>query len=470
MVVAVLACLALGALSLLVQESAPSYDPWAWIIWGREITQLDLDTVDGPSWKPLPVFFTTLFAPLGDAAPALWLVVARAGTFGALLVAFRLARRLGGVAAGVGAVALLVASTWLYRNAALGNSEGLLILFVLWAVERHLARRRTQAFALGLGAALLRPEAWPFLGLYALWLLWEERTRRRWAVVLGGLATLPVLWLLPEYWGSGNFWRAAERANTPNPDSPAFAEVPSLAVLDSWALLMAPVSFGGLLLAALAGPVGFRPPGRGRETLALVALAAGWIVLVAAMTEAGYSGNERYLLAPCALLYCVAAAGFAWTGGAILRWARARRREGLGRVALAVATAGLVFATVEWTDNRMPRAWADIGYQARMAHETDDAIAAAGGRERVLACGTPYTNEFLVPLVAWNLGIHGREVGLEPERRAVMFQAAHVLGGKVDPPPDSLAGRPDRRLAARTEHWRVEFACGSAPSAAAVPG
>ena len=48
-----LACLALAALSLL-GPSTPTYDPWAWIIWGREVVHLDLVTTDGPSWKPLP--------------------------------------------------------------------------------------------------------------------------------------------------------------------------------------------------------------------------------------------------------------------------------------------------------------------------------------------------------------------------------------------------------------------------------
>src|SRR5687768_12730393 len=77
-VVAIAAALALGALSLLY-PSTPSYDPWAWIQWGRDIVQLELNTDTGPSWKPLPVLFTTVFALFGDAAPDLWLVIARAG-------------------------------------------------------------------------------------------------------------------------------------------------------------------------------------------------------------------------------------------------------------------------------------------------------------------------------------------------------------------------------------------------------
>ena len=94
----------LAALSLLL-PSAPSYDPWAWILWGREITQLDLDTVDGPSWKPLPVMFTTVFALFGDVAPDLWLIVARAGAIAGIPLAFLLAHRLAGPVAGAAAAA-----------------------------------------------------------------------------------------------------------------------------------------------------------------------------------------------------------------------------------------------------------------------------------------------------------------------------------------------------------------------------
>src|SRR5688500_17384865 len=92
----VLACLGVAALSLLL-PSQPTYDPWAWLIWGRDITEGDLRTDAGPSWKPLPVLFTTVFSLFGDdAAPSLWLIVARAGGLLALSMAFRIAARLGG--------------------------------------------------------------------------------------------------------------------------------------------------------------------------------------------------------------------------------------------------------------------------------------------------------------------------------------------------------------------------------------
>ena len=60
------------------------------------------------------------------------------------------------------------------RDSALGNSEPLMAALVLWAFERHLDGRRDHALYLGAGAALMRPEVWPFLGLYGLWLWFRD--------------------------------------------------------------------------------------------------------------------------------------------------------------------------------------------------------------------------------------------------------------------------------------------------------
>src|SRR4051795_12628008 len=129
-----LAVLVLTGLTFL-GPSAPTYDPWAWIVWGREILHLDLSTLEGPSWKPLPVLLTTPFALFGPLAPDLWLYVARAGAIAGVVLAFRLARRLGGgVVGGTAAATAYAIAPWTIRNAALGNSEGLLVAFVLAAI------------------------------------------------------------------------------------------------------------------------------------------------------------------------------------------------------------------------------------------------------------------------------------------------------------------------------------------------
>ena len=154
------ACLALGGVSLLL-PSEPSYDPLAWLIWGRELAHFQLDTNGGPSWKPLPVVLTTLIAPLDEVdhglPPALWMVVARAGALLALVMAFRLARRLGGTGAAgvVAAVALFLTPDWLQFTAH-GSEAPLAVALMLWAIERHLDERPGHALALGTLACLLR--------------------------------------------------------------------------------------------------------------------------------------------------------------------------------------------------------------------------------------------------------------------------------------------------------------------------
>jgi len=455
MLLAVAACLILAGLSLLV-PSAPTYDPWAWIIWGREITQLDLNTLTGPSWKPLPVFFTTAFAPLGDFAPELWVLVARAGALLAMVFAFRLGRRLGGnVLAGAAAAGALGVAPWWLRNAMLANSEGLMVACVLGGIDRHLAGRRGEAFAWFLGAALLRPEAWPFFGLYGLWLAWAHRDRL--VLVGAGFASLPVLWLLPELWGSGNLLRAAERAQQPRADSAAFAPDPVRVVLENATTMLPWPAYLGLLAALLAGVArraGWAPRaphGARRAVGALVLVALAWIALVAYMTSDGFSGNQRYLVTPVALL-CVA-------GAAGLGWAAARLRIPQRGIAGAVA-AGAAFLLLLSPDlPELDRTWSGVIYQGELHAQLEDVVAEAGGRERLLACGTPVTGDFLVPALAWQLGVHAEEVELQSAPDTFIFRVHTNPGSRAVPPLTGVEDVPVRTLAA-TRDWRVVAACG----------
>ncbi|MGH9151984.1 MAG: hypothetical protein ACRD03_06235, partial [Acidimicrobiales bacterium] len=68
----------LAGASLALARPAPAYDPWAWLLWGREIAGGALSTLEGPAFKPLPVAAATALAPLGEAAPVVWVLVARA--------------------------------------------------------------------------------------------------------------------------------------------------------------------------------------------------------------------------------------------------------------------------------------------------------------------------------------------------------------------------------------------------------
>ena len=115
-------------------------------------------TTTGPSWKPLPVIFTTPFSLAGDdGAPLLWLVVARAGGILAFAMAFRLGKRLAGPVAGLIAAGSLILADEFIRNFFRGNSEGILVALCLWAIERHLDGRRRDAFLLGLARRAAAP-------------------------------------------------------------------------------------------------------------------------------------------------------------------------------------------------------------------------------------------------------------------------------------------------------------------------
>lgn len=435
------ACLCAAALSLLA-PSTPTYDPWAWLVWGREVGGLDLDTSAGPAWKPLPVLVTTIIAPLGEAAPTLWLLLARAGGALALVLAFRLAGQIAGGSgrwfAGCIATLGLLSTTGFLRGVAGGSSEGLLIALLLLAFDRHLEGHRGQAFALGMGAALLRPEVWPFLALYAVW-LWRREPGMRTLVALL-LPLVPLLWFLPELWGSGDLLRSSDRAQILYPGAPALAERPALEVVERFAAMLAPpIALAALGTAALG--VRRREP----KTLALAAGTAGWVALVAAMSEAGYSGEERYLLVAAALTAVLAGIG-AGRLYAVLS-GRAPRLATAGAIAtLAVSIAFAVPAARNLGD--------DLAYAAELRADLATAVERAGGTESLRDCGPLYAGRARFPLVAWHVDAHISDLSLAPRPPGV------VLRSRLTPQEPVAPGAPAGfRLVARAGTWEVLATC-----------
>src|SRR5690242_5909427 len=344
--------LVIAALSLLI-PSTPSYDPWSWLVWGREVAHLDLQTTGGPTWKPLPVIFTTVFSLFGRAAPDLWLVVGRAGALMAVAMVFKMCVRLTRQLAVRGDEADARSSAWgpailaglvaafgltfaggFITSSALGYSEGLMTALVLIAVDRHLDGCHRQAFAVGFAAALDRPEIWLFWGPYGLWLFWKDPGARKLVVAL--FVLIPVLWFVPEYWGSGHFFRGVSRAQRVRSNSPALKSCPlcALVVDHAWpkVLLRIKAVAAVAVLAALfllfrrwrGGQRRFESD-RERALALLVfcgVLGFGWWVLIGLMTQAGFSGNDRYLVLGAALINIAGAAGWGWAAlelGRLLR-------------------------------------------------------------------------------------------------------------------------------------------------------
>ena len=435
------ACLALGTLSLLV-PSAPTTDPWGWIVWGWQIVHLRLNTVAGPpSWKPLPVLFTTPLSLLGGAAPAAWLAVARAGGLLALAFAYRLGTRLAGRAAGAIAVLALVLSAQWVREFAHGYSEGLAVALALWAIESHLDGRRGRALGLGSLVALSRPEAWPLVLAYGV----IERPRA-WPLPV---VLPPLLWILPDWWGSGDPFHASTVAHVNLLHAGAH---PGLYVLrGTWALLPAPV----WLLACAA--VALAPARRRTLTRALGAGAAAWIAALAVATEFRYPGFARFLTVPAAIACVLAGAGAVWIVEALPRPAW---RAALAAV-LVLAALPMLLPRAEL----IPRTVQRSVVRARFEADLQASVARAGGPASVLQHGRPLVPTRLwwtAGALAWDLHVPLARIG--KVREATLAAARSLRAGAVvfaplaGTPPDDPSWQPSHpraRVLARSGIWRV---------------
>ena len=408
------------------------------------------------------------------------------------------ARRDGRVAL-VGAVAAVVAvaaflltpdaeARWL-RHWLQGNIEPVTAALCVWAVRRHLDGRPGQAVLLGALAGLTRPEAWPFLVLYAAWLLW--RVPRRWWVLVPALPVVPLLWFGGDRLASGNALAGAATAQVL-----VGTAAQRLVVGLDGALAMVPVAVW--VAAAVAVVWGAH---RRRLAPALLAGAAlAWAGLVAAMAARfGYAAIGRFY-APSAALLCVAAgvavgwlAGSAWAAAAgstresvrigprmsrsgspdsaagrplmqhsqanLYRLARAGTTGRAGPTAVARAAvpvvavaAVLVAVALAAAPSATPRLhWppAQLDAAAVRADAEDDLgafVAAVGGRAGLLACGplsvdaTRPAGE-VRPRLAWMLGLPmaGVRNSLDNGPGITVMRTGTLLDHTLAPRPPDVA-------------------------------
>ncbi|MEJ7714613.1 MAG: hypothetical protein WKF40_02445 [Thermoleophilaceae bacterium] len=290
--------------------------------------------------------------------------------------------------AGVFAAAFLLTTYQYVRDSMLGNSEALLAALFLWGFERHLDGRRDHALYLGLGAALLRPEVWPFLGLYGLWLFFRD-PRMRLRLVLVALA-IPLLWFGPELWGSGEPFRASSRATNPNPGSAAFADHPGLEVVRRFlARAVIPLQVATLVAAGYAALAWHRHRREGGHAVPVRHRRSPGSLLVAFMTELGLrgqpalpGGDHRRHLRP----------GWHRRGAHLHGHRVGGRRAGTSsartglRVASAVFVLGLI-ALSPVIKNKVDNVSAtldELRYEASLWHSLPGVIDRAGGPDKLL--------------------------------------------------------------------------------------
>jgi hypothetical protein len=458
LLIAFAASVALGYVWAFTEPSLPSYDPFSWVVWGRELAHHIIGphesfiTGGGPSWKPFPVIFTTIFGFFGQA-PRLWIGAARAGGLFGLFVAYKLGSelaatprwRLAGPIAGIlSALGVFLTSEW-WHYMWRGTSEPMVITATLFGIERHLAGRRVTAFLSGVALALMRPEAGIFVGLYALWLFFTDPRVSTRLVLVAGILAIPVGWFVPPWISSGEPFLSSQHAQLYNGQLGAH---PVLEVLKrATNLSVWPVIIAALAVTVLAI--------RKRDWLTVTLAAAGlaYVALVALMTLDSYPGLERFML-PAAAIAAVLA------GVAVSRFALL---AGGGLASLAVA-AVLVAIAVPFFAGRVSAAGPERGISQRAVKIYDQMVTAvhkAGGRKAILPCthSLAAVNHSVQSSMAWVLSVPLTHVLTVTKvdsslRRPALAFFAHrnaINGGA----PTRLVGGLKGHLITRVGTWKV---------------
>jgi hypothetical protein len=181
------------------------------LAWGAELLRgetPDLNAPSIPTPHPLPIGVGALLSALGPRA-AVDVYSALAVLAFCLLVyaVFRLARSLGGVAAGALAAALVATRPRFDFFAAHGFIDipfaALVVLAAALVAERPRGNS-TKALGLLAAAGLLRPEAWLFAAAYAAWLLLRGGSSEPAWRTVALAAAAPVAWALFDLAITGN--------------------------------------------------------------------------------------------------------------------------------------------------------------------------------------------------------------------------------------------------------------------------
>lgn len=452
----VLGCIVLAAISAAVLPTVPSYDPWSWIVWGKEVTDPHLSFVvsGGPSWKPLPFLFTTVYGPFDSAAPTLWVITARAAGLLGLVAAWRLASRLAGggwggaLAGALAVIGVLLTQDWFYYFLR-GTSEVMLIGTSLWAIDRMLDGHKVQAYLLAVAGGLIRPEWWPFILLYALWLWFRDpdfATPKMRLLLVAGLFAQPFFWFVPPWIGSGDPLLAATHAAEynghlgPDPFRAVVGRGINLQVLPALVFAIVAVAIGWLR-------------DRSRLLLGLGAGVVAWWVVVIALTLDGYPGLERFYL-PAAAVTCVLGGVGVVRAAQLVGGALHRHRAALAvTVAAALMAVSIPFITTRVSEARA--AFPAANQAVSLINQLGQAAAAVGGHHGVFPCKTSFAavNHSVQTALAWKLHVTLERVGTVMSAPGINFIGPRT-GATGSPAPV------DPRLThvqtlARVGQWRV---------------
>jgi hypothetical protein len=408
---------AIGAVALLVistglvlwARTRPGFDPYGWLVWGHQTVHGTLDTNAAPSWKPLPFLFTAPYALLGHYELWLWMITSVAVSLSGSVFAARIAHRLvaesagprwAPIAAGAFAAVALLGIDGYSHYVLSSQSDPMIVALCLGAIDCHLCRRYRWAWVLGALASLGRPEVWPFLGLYAIW-LWRSIPSIRWWLY-GGVLALVVLWFgIPALTSRSAFVAGSNALGSGRAlhSNKVTGTVDRFLGLHEWPLeVLALVS---LVLAVIR---------RDRVTLVLAGGVVAWVIVEIAFALHGWPGLPRYMFEAAGVMVVIAAVGF---GRLLAEPRRISRLAGIAGVVLAAAFAvGLVPAAV----SRERAEHKDLLLQRARTDELNrlaGVVRRLGGAARLHGCGEPLTRLEYQTALAYQLQDNVVKVGFK---------------------------------------------------------
>jgi hypothetical protein len=198
-------------------------------------------------------------------------------------------------------------------------------------------------------------------------------------------------------------------------------------------------------------------------------LGGAWFVIVAGMTQAGFSGNDRYLVLGAALIDIAGAIALGWAAAAVGR-GLARRGVNWTRATAAgvVLMAGVYVGVPNFVGKNLISVSGTYNidtYQAQLREDAARTVASLGGPDKVLSCGTIMTDSFQVPMVAYDLGVRilrietSPEAGFPPGQAPNVIFAAHSDRSAPLSPQPSTWPQTHYRLIAQTRTFSAYAAC-----------
>ncbi len=402
----------LAAVVLRWANTRPGYDPYGWLDWGYQTLRGNLNLGGAPSWKPFTYIFNVVYALFGHWALYLWMLTAVSISFSGAVFGGRIAYRLTGagperrwaavVAAIAGGAAVLGIQDYFHYLMS-AQSDSMLVAVCLAAIDSYLSGRLRWAWWLGALASLGRPEVWPFMAVYGVWLFLKHPSMR-WMIYAGAIVNL-LLWFGVPTLTNGRPDIAGQLAlKSPRElhNNKITGTISRFIDLQYWPME----------ITALVG-VGLALLRRNLTYLTLAAMTAGWVVIEIAFVLHGFPGVPRYLFEPAALMGVLAGVTVGWLLLDVSQfWSRLPRWAGIPLAVLLIAVMIPQAISQARTEHK------DINHERARTQEINKlgaTINSLGGPGKVLACGHPVLNVEFVSIFGWYAHLNTGAIGYRPQ-------------------------------------------------------